>query len=208
MQKALLLSCALFLLHQCYAQTRFGLKAGLNAATVATPDSYPDRDNKNWRMGLHAGTFIHVPLSRRLFVQPELLYSLKGYGVKATPYQSEGMVSLHYVTLPLLAGYAVSDHLSLMAGPELGYLLSASSKYDGGWGEGNAHSFKDFDFGVDLGASYKINELLSINLRYNHGLKELAEGYITDRYGQIAGYYKEAKTRSIQVGIHYLFTHK
>lgn len=162
----------------------------------------------NWRIGFNAGAFMRAPLSSRLYLQPELQYSLKGYGIKATPYQPEGTNSLHYVAVPLLAGYTLNKKLSLVAGPEVGYLLSARSKYDGGWGPGNLHDFKDFDLAADLGIMYKVNDLLGIDLRYSHGLKELAEGYIVDRYGQIAGYYKEGRNRSLQIGISYLFPGK
>lgn len=210
MRKAVLLLSALFLFYLSYTQTRFGLKAGANIATIGIGAEKwaAERDNKNWRIGFNTGAFMRASLSRRLFVQPELLYSLKGYGIKATPYNPDGTNSLHYVTVPLLAGFTLSDRFSLVAGPEFGYLISARSKYDGGWGPGNLHDFKDFDLGADLGITYKVNDLLGIDLRYNHGLKDLAEGPLVDRYGQLQGYYKEGRTRAFQAGIHYLFPRK
>lgn len=87
MRQSLLLLGALFLLHFGHAQVSGGLKAGLNAATIrAYRGAHQDsRDTINWRTGFQAGAFLQVPLSRRLFLQPELLYSLKGYGIKKGP---------------------------------------------------------------------------------------------------------------------------
>lgn len=204
MRKILLLLCTLCFLHLGYAQSSNGLKAGLNAATVTTPQE----DNKAWRAGFYAGAFVRVPLSGTVFLQPELLYSLKGYGIKAAATYPKGVTNFHYLTLPLLAGIAVSDDLSLMAGAEFGYMLSARSEFDDGESYDVSRNFQDFDLGIDAGATIKVTKQLGIDLRYNHGLTKLVEGFQTDQYGQIVGEFKGVSNRVFQVGIHYLFPRK
>lgn len=48
--------------------------------------------------------------------------------------------------MPILAKFSVTEKFNLLAGPNLGFILDA--------GEGS----KSFNLGLDLGASYDINE--------------------------------------------------
>lgn len=137
-----------------------------------------------------------------MFLQPELQYSLKGYGLKERTGPAKGPISLHYITVPLLAGVTLGKHLSVMAGPEFGYLVSnnAREKSGGFWG---LNHYKDVDLGVDLGVTYKVNDAVDIALRYNHGLRDFMEGYLYDQYGQLVGHFKGVRNRVFQASVSY-----
>lgn len=111
-------------------------------------------------------------------------------------------ISLHYIAVPLLAGVTLGKHLSVVAGPEFGYLVStnARAKSGGFWG---LNDYKDFDLGVDMGATYNINDAMGVALRYNHGFRDLIEGYLYDRYGQLEGHFKGVRNRVFQASVSY-----
>lgn len=71
-----LLICIVFLLikYSCYSQVSFGIKSGINIATTKDINSDP----KN-RVGWYTGSFAQITLSKKIFLQPELLFSTKGY---------------------------------------------------------------------------------------------------------------------------------
>src|SRR5690348_16483305 len=110
-----------------FSQVEYGVKGGLNLATVR----YLNDDNTKARLGFNAGFFAEVPLQENLFVRPEILYSSKGYAYSAAQYSREGSVKLNYVAVPLLVGFRPSSKVALMAGPELGFLQKSVSKSQG-----------------------------------------------------------------------------
>lgn len=87
--------------------------------------------------------------------------------------------------------YYVVKGLSLEAGPQLGFLLSAKNE-----STNVKDSFKTFDFGVNLGLGYKLNNGLNFGARYNLGLTN-----INDSEGS------SGKNRNgvIQVSVGYFF---
>ncbi len=60
-------------------QTRFGIKAGANLATLEIDDeSSTNEIGTNNKTSLHAGIFVNIPLGDKFRVQPELVYSKQG----------------------------------------------------------------------------------------------------------------------------------
>ncbi|RZJ50008.1 MAG: PorT family protein, partial [Flavobacterium sp.] len=77
---------------------------------------------------------------------------------------------LSYLNVPIMAKYYVIEKLSLEAGPQIGFLLSAKNQVDD-----LKDSFKSVDFGLNLGASYDITEHFFAGVRYNIGLSNIAD---------------------------------
>ena len=145
------------ILGQLNAQSRVGVKGGLNLSTLAVlnkPDNYtpPDLD---YRTSFHVGVFWNIPLSEKLFLQPELQYSSKG----AKP---QGLTTkLPYLVLPIMIGFKPIDLLQIEGGVEVGYLLKYAAYHN------------DVDYGINLGVAFSITDDISAGIRYNLGLNSI-----------------------------------
>jgi hypothetical protein len=105
-------------------KVKFGLKAGLNVSNVYDVEgSQFDADAK---MGLVLGTFVSIPLGKHLGLQPEILFSQKGFRgtgeAAGTPYYFYRTTS--YFDLPLLLVLRAGPAVSFVAGPHLSYLVA------------------------------------------------------------------------------------
>ncbi|WP_109300839.1 porin family protein [Aquimarina sp. AU474] len=148
---------------------RFGAKAGVNFATVKG-----DSQNVDSRTGFHVGALAEIPITEKFAFQPELLYSSQGTQIDVTDFESK--TKLDYLNIPLMAKYYVAQGLSLQAGPQIGFLLSANAE-----GEDSGQSFdqdlKDelssFDFGLNFGAGYQLDMGVFFDARYNLGISNV-----------------------------------
>lgn len=183
MKKLLLLLTACCLaagIQSSYAQASFGVKAGANIANVNfesnglsfTPESL---------FGFYAGPFARLGVSSQFSIQPELLLSLQGYSIDIGDLLGEaggdGKVNAQnlYLNLPVMARFSATEALHLEAGPQVGLLLNSKFKVDEGSIEVE-ESYKDLDFGLNIGAGYTLPLGLSIEARYNLGLANIGEG--------------------------------
>ncbi len=138
---------------------QFGAKAGLNLAQISgdnTGDLDPSTD-------LHFGLMAEIPISEKFSFQPEMMYSGQGSNV-----------TLNYLNIPLMGKYYLTKGLSLEAGPQIGFLLSAKN---------DNLDLKDLyntvDLGVNFGVGYKLDNGLNFSARYNLGLSDInnVEGF-------------------------------
>jgi hypothetical protein len=178
-----------------FAQVKFGVKAALNIASISG-DDFDDADS---RTGTAFGAFAQVGINDKLAFQPELLYSMQG--AKFSDSGIDGTLKLDYLQVPLLIKYYVTEGLSINAGPQLGFLLSANYEleYDG---ESEEEDLKDYmngiDFGLDFGAGYQLENGLGFDLRYNLGLSNILN---EDDWGDDA----EGKNSVFQIAVSYAF---
>lgn len=111
-----------------YTNTRFGLKAGANSATL----SGLINEEPSSRVAPHFGAFVRFRTSQHFAFQPELLYSSQGAHIKF-PTTAAGMLEgdrkVAYLTVPLLAKVYIGSVFYIQLGPQAGLLLGA--KYDG-----------------------------------------------------------------------------
>ncbi|MCL9806142.1 PorT family protein [Flavobacterium amniphilum] len=167
MKKLLFAAVAVFAFGTANAQgMKFGAKAGLNMA-----DWYgDDAEGADSRTSFHVGGFAEFKVSDKFAVQPELLYSsqgAKGEGAK---------INTDYINLPVMAKFYATDKLSIEAGPQIGFLMSAKLKPESGGGSQDVKDqLKSTDFGVNFGLGYNFTDNISGNLRYNLGLSEVPD---------------------------------
>lgn len=172
MLKIIFTVAILFLMTVCYAQVNTGFKMGVGIANVP----YEPLGHKI-RSSFNAGFYTQLKLSDKFHFQPELIYSLKGFAYPSTQSNQKGYVVYHYLNLPLLAAIDLPN-FSVMAGPELGYLLSSSST--GSMPIDNENGVEKFDLGVAVGTAFKLSDRLSIDLRYTQGLMKVYKLIIKD----------------------------
>ena len=182
MKRALLL-LVLFVcsMHLTHGQTLYGIKGGVNLAGV----DFNSQGVYENRTAPYVGGFARLDLSQRFFLQPELLYNVKGtkYGyVVPNPsnpsglsFMEEGTLGFQYVSLPLMAGYRPTTGLSVVLGPEIGYMASMKSSEETAGYYRVLKDSKKLDVGLNLGLSYAITTSIGIEARYNYGFNTLNE---------------------------------
>lgn len=182
MRKITLSVAALFAFGIANAQdVEFGVKGGLNIASLSG-----DVEDVSSKMGFHVGGFAEIKLTDKFSVQPELLFSLQGAKEEYTETMAgfdvkyEDKLNLSYLNIPIMAKYYATESLSIQAGPQVGFLMSANleekASFEGG-SETAETDVKEFmetvDFGVNFGLGYKITENFGVDARYNVGLSNI-----------------------------------
>lgn len=161
------------------ATSRFGLKAGLNLATIT--GAHP-ADIKAIA-GLSAGFMADFGLGKYFAFHPELLYDQKGGKGSIDVLSGLGFSEeerLHYLDLPLLLRARASGFF-FEAGPQLGYLLAQKSSFTTtvpGFDPETSTSTglegtRRFDVGYVLGLGYALPQGWELGVRYNGGLSDI-----------------------------------
>lgn len=182
-----------------YAQTArqpvlFGVKAGLNLANFSDPDDILGNQDKAVLLAPHAGVFAVFAVGERFSVQPEALISFQGakYNepIVLDPGTGDPIAGdfesfsdeVTYLNIPVMLQFWPSEGFRLEAGPQLGFLLSAKGKVEGG-GQTAEQDQKEYysgiDFGIGLGLGYRLPVGLDFYGRYNLGLSNLLDEEIT-----------------------------
>ena len=124
--KKLILGLALIAGSSVFAQQKttsspitFGLKAGLNVASVSKDKNSDDQSS---RIGFNAGGFANIPIANSFSIQPEILYSQYGskYSKTVLGHKYSYTSNLNYITVPVMLQYNALPNLYLEAGPEFG----------------------------------------------------------------------------------------
>jgi hypothetical protein len=178
---SLALACASFLYTHVHGQTAgntFGLKGGLNVSNFQS--AADEVDDRNARIGFHAGVFGRVAANDAIALQGELLYSTRG-----TKLKYEGLLieqdltfSQAYLDLPIFVAIRLADVIELHAGGYVGYMLSSDVSSSGDLGDFSGDldrdNFKSMDYGLLAGAGVNLGPA-QLGVRYMFGLNELAD---------------------------------
>jgi len=198
MRKVLLAIALLFLFKVNHAQINYGLKAGANFARMA--DEFTDY---KVGIGYFGGAFAEFGINKKLFIRPELLYSVESFKQQ---FGNGGSLNtaISYFNVPLLIGFRPVDKLKILGGFKWGYNLNATFR-----AEGAKNSIKDFyknDNSLSLGLDYRVMKGLGITLHYNHGINKLQTIQLADDEGNSLGNKKFSLSRTFQLGVSYSFT--
>ncbi len=107
----------------------FGLKAGINYSNVY--DAEGEAFHADSKTGLAAGAFIAIPIGKIMGIQPEILFSQKGF-------KSTGIIlgetynltrTTSYLDIPLLFSLKPTDYISVVAGPQFSYLIKQKDEF-------------------------------------------------------------------------------
>ena len=152
----------------------FGAKAGVNFASLNGDEDFDGRTS------FFVGGVVEFEISESFSLQPELLYSSQGAksSFSEEGFDFESTIKLDYLNIPLMAKYYVTEGLSIEAGPQVGFLLSAKAEYKED-GESDSEDIKDelksVDFGLNFGLGYKLDSGLNFGARYNLGLSNVPD---------------------------------
>lgn len=190
MKKISLFVCALLLVtfQLCAQSAKWGLKAGLNVATLTDDD-----DEMSSRLGFHAGLISHIHLSPQWALQPEVVYSSQG--AKYTVGDGEHSLALNYINIPVQVQYMFNNGFRIQTGPQVGFLVDVNDKLDGTeTGNFTSDDFKTVDFSWSAGLGYLTYSGFGIDARYNFGLSNVIDASSANR-----------KNNVFQIGLFYLF---
>ena len=177
---------------------RFGFKAGINYSNI-----YSEEGNDfvaDGKVGFAGGAFVSIPLGPVVGIQPEIMYSQKGYqatGSGLLDYDYKR--TLNYLDLPLLLQIKPTSSISLLAGPQFSYLLSTKTEFnDSSFAneeEINDDNYKKGIIGMVVGADFNVSNFLisarggfdlsktdtegeTSDLNYKNQVLQLTVGYI------------------------------
>ncbi|WP_316804288.1 porin family protein [Pedobacter nototheniae] len=144
----------------------FGLKAGLNYATL--PTSLKGITDKKGKVGYNVGAFARVGNS--LYFQPELNYVTfkSSYVYASNTYTPK----FHQVNLPLMVGYKLINtealNFRISAGPDVNYTLNKAEGPSG-------FDYKKLNFGGVINAGVDIGNI-TIDAKYSRGITKINKG--------------------------------
>ena len=110
----------------------FGIKAGANYSNVY------DSDNEDFvadgKYGFAAGAFVAIPFGTFIGIQPEILYSQKGFKSTGTYFGSTYSMTrtTDFIDVPVLFAVKPIGQLTLLFGPQFSYLLKQTDEFTGG----------------------------------------------------------------------------
>ncbi len=176
------------------AQVGIGLTGGVNLATAGGADRFPGTKNLT---AYAAGAYLDIDVPFLLSVQPEILYSVKGYTTELSypslgiPTTTKGTVKLNYLEVPVLFKYSLPVPLlkpNVFVGPSVGILLSAHGTIET-TGQPTQESdlkssYKSTDWGAVFGAGASVFAI-NLNVRYTLGLTKLVSSGQFKTYNRV-----------------------
>ncbi|GAA4276364.1 hypothetical protein GCM10022259_10880 [Aquimarina mytili] len=143
----------------------FGVKAGLNYGDngrIEGADLF--NISAEDRVGYHLGVFLRGKLADKIYLKPELQYTVNNSTYKL------GGVDLDYnikkLDLPILLGISVLGPIHVFGGPALQYIVENDLE-DVRLGDVK----NEFTVGVQFGAGIQL-ERINLDLRYERGLSK------------------------------------
>jgi long-subunit fatty acid transport protein len=207
-----------------FAQT-FGVNAGVNLANLTHGSDMQDLQDaaeatSNMIIGISVGATGTFELSDVLDLNAGISYIQKGMTL-SLDYTGDGedediSTKLNFIDIAPSLSYKITNELSASIGTYVGFALSGTQddlefEYDMTTGEiittitSEAIDFEEdevgtLDYGLNIGVSYVLNEMIAINAGYCLGLADLnAEG------GEFDGQDYSKKTNGIYFSVGYLF---
>jgi len=160
----------------------YGFKGGMAISHLRTDPQ--ELEETGSLRGYAFGFWWGVPITNRLQVQAEALFSKKGDAESASGYTAS--THLSYFELPILARFGLLPDApvrpSFFAGPSLSFNIAARSSLEGEDGEVDV-DVKDqvgaFDFGLVLGGGLDFargGRTFGVDVRYCKGLSDVGDG--------------------------------
>ena len=181
MKKILFSLLIVFFALDTFSQLTGGVKGGLNFAQVHAKVS-GDSELSDMLIGFQLGGYLNYPLSDKVSIQPELVFTrVGGKESMYDPDLQEDVTIAYkndYLSIPLMFSFKAGDKFHILAGPQVGILVGAKAKVEV-LGQSVSIDVKDvyktLDFGLTAGFGYTINKV-GIDARYNFGLANIADG--------------------------------
>jgi hypothetical protein len=145
---------------------QFGFKAGVNYSNIY--DVTSENFAADYKFGFAGGIFMSIPIGKYLGVQPELLYSEKGYEVSGS-IEGSTFNNTHkskYLDIPVYLQLKPSDVLTVVFGPQFSFLLHKTNDFsDSFLSDDQEQEFDNIDinkftFGLSGGLDFNIGHVV------------------------------------------------
>ncbi|WEK35775.1 MAG: porin family protein [Candidatus Pseudobacter hemicellulosilyticus] len=166
------------------AQTSFGIRAGVNFQNLNGEDVTGDDFDYKLKTGFHVGVNAEIPLAAEFYLQPGVLFSMKG--AKADD-DNDTKVNIGYIEVPinfLFKPELGNGKLLLGVGPYVGFGVTGKIKGDGddvdiefaneASGLDALRTIRRFDAGGNLLFGYEFSNKLSLQLNAQLGMLNIA----------------------------------
>jgi len=150
----------------------YGIKADLNLSNIVGTGM-----KSTFVAGGQIGVFVAANMKKKWGLQGEILVSQEMskrgfdfntyFNANANAFSSED-IKLIYLNIPILFRYNLTDQFSLVAGPQVGFLLNDDEdllKY-------NQRAFKTYAISGNVGGEFNIQNV-ALYLRYNLGISDI-----------------------------------
>jgi len=109
---------------------QLGLKIGANLSNIY--DSEDENFTADSKLGLAGGVFVAIPIGAILGIQPEILFSQKGYKGSGSILGSEYTYSRtsNFIDVPILIAIKPISAITILAGPQFSFLIKETYKFD------------------------------------------------------------------------------
>lgn len=208
---------------------RLGLRAGANYSNLA--GNVRNENTYNNKFGFLGGVMLNADVTGDGFfsIQPEVLYSQKGFENKPTEYTNtllgvgysekrEGKVNYNYLDVPVLLKINAGGFI-VEAGPQYSYLLSSNNetkltrtRQPNGTPEvfesqdkKDVSGFKRSELGYVAGIGYQADNGVSLNLRYTGAFSDFVK---SDDGSYFNGDLANARHSAVQLSLGYLIPSK
>lgn len=211
---ALCAAAAMFISTTASSQLTYGGRLGLNLANIS--GDFEEGDSPSTLTSFYLGGAVNYELSEKLFLAPELNFSVKGaaskyestltfFGVTTTT-KVDAKSTMSYLEIPINVGFKISDALSVKAGPYVGILMGAKQKGSSestvngvttttDIDDNSKEGLSSTDFGVNFGLGYAMASGFGVEARFSQGLANIYD---------IEGLDDMFSNRVISVGVFYI----
>lgn len=145
---------------------QMGAKIGMNYANVY--DSEGEEFDADPKLGMAAGVFLAIPIGTYIGIQPEVLFSQKGFKATGSILGEEYKFTrtTNYIDIPIYLALKPSSFLTIVAGPQFSYLMSRKDNFESSFL--NTEQEDEFDnenirkntLGASLGLDININHFV------------------------------------------------
>ncbi len=166
----------------------------------AISDAAEDNSKTTSKVGFELGGIAEIMLNDQIAVAPEFNIATAGGIMKGKDMDGywTDTISLTYIQVPFMLKYYLNENINVNAGPQVGLLMTATDFFqqEGYTDLDNLKpKLKTTDFGINLGAGYKMENGLFFDLRYYMGLTGLLANT----------HWENLKNRGLKFGVGYFF---
>lgn len=187
------------------SRTTFGLRAGVNFQNITGKDANGNKLENDLLTGFNIGINAEIPVAPQFYIQPGVLYTIKGAKSKDVILGQEitGTLTIAYVEVPvnfIFRPLLGTGHLLLGFGPYVAFGVDGKAKYEGGGSSvsedivfkkdvkasdaDNVVYIKPMDAGANMLLGYEFANKVSFQLNAQLGLTEINPTYEGSSNGQ------------------------
>ncbi len=162
-------------------KTTFGLRAGVNFQNINGKDAQGDKLENDLLTGFHAGVNAEIPIGTGIYVQPGVLYTMKG----TKNNDDDTKVKISYIDVPVNLLYKPilgTGNMVLGFGPYVGFGIGGKVEegdnetdieFENEYTSSTAPQLKRMDAGANFLAGYEFANKLSFQLNAQLGLIDI-----------------------------------